>query len=157
MITLDKLQEETEKLLALLKDRQPYLMIWNIFVRERLINLHALASEALGKARTSRGDHTSKLDDLNHEVTLAIHLAEGLKSDKSTYTRTAYELVSLAELRLASELECGGVEWIVACRGVILAAVQSGSRVRARSRLEELKAEFPISPKLLGELDALIK
>lgn len=48
-INLDKLQRETEKLLALLKDRQPGLMTWNDFLRDRLTNLHKLTSQALGK------------------------------------------------------------------------------------------------------------
>ena len=48
-ISLDDLQQETEKLLALLKDRQPGLMTWNEFMHERLQNLHKLTSQALGK------------------------------------------------------------------------------------------------------------
>ena len=48
-VNLDALQQETEKLLALLKDRQPGLMTWNEFMQERLQNLHKLASQALGK------------------------------------------------------------------------------------------------------------
>jgi hypothetical protein len=48
-INLDELQQETEKLLALLKDKQPGLMTWNEFVHERLQNLHKLTSRALGK------------------------------------------------------------------------------------------------------------
>ena len=34
-IDLDQLQNETEKLLSLLKDRQPGLMAWNIFLKEK--------------------------------------------------------------------------------------------------------------------------
>ena len=48
-INLDELQQEIEKLLVLLKDRQPGLMSWNEFVRKRLTNLHSLTSKALGK------------------------------------------------------------------------------------------------------------
>ena len=48
-IKLDDLQLETEKLLALLNDRQPGLMSWNEFMQERLQNLHRLTSQALGK------------------------------------------------------------------------------------------------------------
>ncbi|MBI2482262.1 MAG: hypothetical protein HYV76_01730 [Candidatus Vogelbacteria bacterium] len=48
-INLDDLQQETEKLLSLLKDRQPGLMTWNEFMQERLQNLHKLAAQALGK------------------------------------------------------------------------------------------------------------
>ena len=48
-VNLDELQQETEKLLALLKDRQPGLMTWNEFLHERLQNLHTLTSKALGK------------------------------------------------------------------------------------------------------------
>ena len=48
-IDLNDLQQETEKLLTLLEDRQPGMTTWNEFVRERLQNLHKLASQALGK------------------------------------------------------------------------------------------------------------
>ena len=48
-VNLDDLQQETEKLLALLKDREPGLMTWNEFLHERLQNLHKLTSQALGK------------------------------------------------------------------------------------------------------------
>lgn len=48
-INLDELQQEVEKLLSLLRDRQPGLMCWNEFLHERIKNLHALTSQALGK------------------------------------------------------------------------------------------------------------
>jgi len=48
-INLDELQQETQKLMALLKDRQPGLTTWNQFLQERLTNLHQLTSQALGK------------------------------------------------------------------------------------------------------------
>jgi len=48
-INLDDLQQEVEKLLALLKDRQQGLMTWNEFMQERLQNLYKLSSRALGK------------------------------------------------------------------------------------------------------------
>jgi len=48
-INLDDLQQEAEKLLALLEDRQPGLMTWNEFMQKRLQNLHKLTSQALGK------------------------------------------------------------------------------------------------------------
>lgn len=48
-VDLDQLQQETQKLLALLKDRQSDLMTWNDFFRERLTNLHKLIAQALGK------------------------------------------------------------------------------------------------------------
>lgn len=48
-IDLDELQGETEKLLALLKDRQHGLMTWNMFMKERLENIHRISSLALGK------------------------------------------------------------------------------------------------------------
>lgn len=48
-VNLDDLQQEAEKLLFLLKDRQPGLMTWNERLHERLQNLHKLASRALGK------------------------------------------------------------------------------------------------------------
>lgn len=46
---LDELQQEAEKLVALLKDRQPGLMTWGMFLRDRLTRLHGLISTALGK------------------------------------------------------------------------------------------------------------
>jgi len=48
-VNLDELQQEVEKLLALLNDRQPGLMTWNEFMWERLQNLHKLTSQGLGK------------------------------------------------------------------------------------------------------------
>lgn len=48
-ISLDDLQQETEKLLALLKERKPGHVTWNEFLQDRLRNLHKLASQALGK------------------------------------------------------------------------------------------------------------
>ena len=48
-INLDELQQEAEKLVSLLKDRQPGLMTWNEFIQERLQNLHRLTSQALDK------------------------------------------------------------------------------------------------------------
>lgn len=46
IINLDDLQQETEKLLALLKDRRSGLMTWN---EALLQNLHNFISQALGK------------------------------------------------------------------------------------------------------------
>jgi hypothetical protein len=43
---LDELQAETEKLLALLRDRQNGTMSWNMALHERLLKLVALAAEA---------------------------------------------------------------------------------------------------------------
>ena len=48
-INLDELQQRVKQLLALLKDRQPGLMGWNMFMQERLQDLHCLTSQALGK------------------------------------------------------------------------------------------------------------
>ena len=48
-INLNGLQRETEKLLALLKDRHLGLIKWNEFMHKRLQNLHKLTSQALGK------------------------------------------------------------------------------------------------------------
>lgn len=48
-VDLDRLQQEVEKLLALLKDRQTGLAAWHDFMHERLENLHKLASQGLGK------------------------------------------------------------------------------------------------------------
>lgn len=47
-VNLDELQQEAEKLLSLLNDRQPGLMTWNEFLHERIKKLHALTSQALG-------------------------------------------------------------------------------------------------------------
>ena len=47
-VNLDELQQEAEKLLALLKDRNG-LIIWNKLLHERLQNLHVLTAKALGK------------------------------------------------------------------------------------------------------------
>lgn len=46
---LDLLQEEVEKLMALLKDRQTGTMSWNMFLQERLEKLHTLLSKVLNK------------------------------------------------------------------------------------------------------------
>ena len=43
---LDKLQEETEKLLSLLRDRQQGMMTWNCFLGERLRAIVDLADKA---------------------------------------------------------------------------------------------------------------
>jgi hypothetical protein len=45
--SLDELQTEAEKLLSLLKDRQPGLATWNMFLYERLQNLYKLTRQAL--------------------------------------------------------------------------------------------------------------
>lgn len=46
-INLDELQNETEKLLALLKDRQYGTSSWNSILHERLKRIHRMLSEAL--------------------------------------------------------------------------------------------------------------
>lgn len=43
---LDKLQEETEKLLALLKDRQSGLYTWHESMAERMVAIKRLIKEA---------------------------------------------------------------------------------------------------------------
>lgn len=43
-INLDDLQEQAEKLVALLRDRQPGLISWHMFLAERLKNLRAMIS-----------------------------------------------------------------------------------------------------------------
>jgi uncharacterized membrane-anchored protein len=48
-VNLDDLQGEAERLLALLKDRQPGHATWHSFLEERLRKLHALTAQALGK------------------------------------------------------------------------------------------------------------
>ena len=47
-VSLDELQEETRKLLALLEDRHEGLMSWSQFLHDRLKNMYGLVSEALG-------------------------------------------------------------------------------------------------------------
>lgn len=44
-INLDELQEETEKLLALLKDRQPGLFTWNELFKKKMEKTHSLLSQ----------------------------------------------------------------------------------------------------------------
>jgi hypothetical protein len=46
-VNLDELQTEAERLVALLKDRQPGLMSWNGFLKERIDNMHRLTTAAL--------------------------------------------------------------------------------------------------------------
>lgn len=48
-VNLDELQQEVERILNLLKDRQPGLFTWNGFMHERLQSLYVLISKALGK------------------------------------------------------------------------------------------------------------
>ena len=43
---LNKLQEETEKLLSLLKEREQGLMTWNLFLAEKLKSIVDLAAQA---------------------------------------------------------------------------------------------------------------
>lgn len=45
-MNLDDLQNEVEKLLALLKDRQQGLMSWNVFLAERLEKVQKLIASA---------------------------------------------------------------------------------------------------------------
>ena len=47
-VDLDELQVETQKLLSLLRDRQPGLITWNTCMREQVQKLHILTSQALG-------------------------------------------------------------------------------------------------------------
>lgn len=44
-MNLDKLQAEVEKLLSLLKDRQPGLTTWNMFLEERLKTIQKMITE----------------------------------------------------------------------------------------------------------------
>ncbi|MBI2674622.1 MAG: hypothetical protein HYX22_02705 [Candidatus Yanofskybacteria bacterium] len=48
-VNLNELQQETEKLLSLLKDRQSEPIAWSEFLYKQLHTLHALTSQALGK------------------------------------------------------------------------------------------------------------
>ena len=48
---LDKLQAEVEKLLSLLKDRQPGLMTWNMFLEERLKTIQKMTTELTQERR----------------------------------------------------------------------------------------------------------
>lgn len=45
-MNLDQLQDETERLLSLLRDRQPVIFAWNAFLRERLEAIAKLTLEA---------------------------------------------------------------------------------------------------------------
>lgn len=45
-MNLDELQAEVEKLLALLKDRQPGLFTWNEFLANRLRTIKAIIEKA---------------------------------------------------------------------------------------------------------------
>lgn len=45
-MNLDELQKEIEKLLVLLKDRQQGMMSWNMFLEERLKNIHKMIESA---------------------------------------------------------------------------------------------------------------
>lgn len=45
-MNLDELQEEVEKILSLLKDRQPGLMAWNLHLDERLRKLLVMIDRA---------------------------------------------------------------------------------------------------------------
>jgi hypothetical protein len=49
-VSLDELQSEAEKLVALLKDRQPGLVTWNTLMNERVESIHNMTGEILGKA-----------------------------------------------------------------------------------------------------------
>jgi len=49
-VNLDELQQEAEKLVALLKDRQSGLMSWNMLMKERVESIHNMTGEVLGKA-----------------------------------------------------------------------------------------------------------
>lgn len=49
VLDLDELQQEAQKLVALLKDRQPGLMTWNEMVRDRLTSIHAMTERYFGK------------------------------------------------------------------------------------------------------------
>lgn len=45
-MNLDELQSEVEKLLSLLKNRQPGLFTWNDFLAERLKNIKQMIEKA---------------------------------------------------------------------------------------------------------------
>ncbi len=45
-MNLDELQQETEKLIGLLRDRETGLMTWNLFLAEKLQNIVNLAAKA---------------------------------------------------------------------------------------------------------------
>ncbi len=46
-VDLNELQGEVERMLELLKNRQPGLATWNSWMKERMEGLHRLTSEAL--------------------------------------------------------------------------------------------------------------
>lgn len=45
-MNLDELQAEVEKLLSLLRDRQPGLMTWNMFLEKRLSTISKMIADA---------------------------------------------------------------------------------------------------------------
>lgn len=55
-MNLDELQRETERLLALLKDRQHGTMSWNLFLQERIQNITNLAAKAGIQATVAKID-----------------------------------------------------------------------------------------------------
>ena len=65
-IDLDELQRETERLLSLLRDRQPGLMSWNEFMHEQLTKLHALAAQALSARRRRRAEERARAAQARH-------------------------------------------------------------------------------------------
>lgn len=46
---LNSVQEEAQRLVAILNDRHPGLMTWNMMLAQRLEKVHALTGKVLGK------------------------------------------------------------------------------------------------------------
>lgn len=150
-INLDELQQEIEKLLGLLKDRQPGLISWNEFMMKRLTTLHRLTSKALGKP-----SNEEVANEANRQVTSAIMMAEGLEAIKSEFIQAAWAQVSFDEHYLANQLEFGTSEWKLAWRGAIRAAMKAGNVERARNLITHLKVNLQVSQTFSAELEALL-
>lgn len=99
----------------------------------------------------------SRLDDLNRDVTSTILFAEQLEAVGSEYASEAFALVSLAEQRLATELEYGSGESNLAWRGAVRAALKSGNMKRANGLITYLKCQVSRDSALIAELVEMLK
>ena len=99
---------------------------------------------------------TTKLDELNKNVTHRIISAEQLEEVNSPYAKSAWLSVSYAEHYLANELEFGSMEWKIAWRGAISAAVKAGDLNRAENLIAFLVINFDIDAEMLAQLNALL-
>ncbi len=70
IIDLDELQTEAERLLSLLKDRQHGLISWNLYLKERIENIHRISSVVVGdKKKESRPQEAVKVDIVEYRWT----------------------------------------------------------------------------------------